>query len=258
VSGLNSDCDGEGRVLFSRNDAVGKVSAIWKELRINQKTSDSAGSSRYIAQASHQTVPEFISTSTPGVAIPVGFTDQKVSGHGGLALFWGFLHWQRVHAPLAGVLPISARAHDPEGDPAPADLALSFYRRSTRRREETHARGASAPRCRPGTAARDQAHRQPVDLRPVRSTSFCGWCGPSPVLPSCASRKTRGWATSWWRSSTPRSTGSAGRMQSGSRARCLERMWPKSGTANKAETASGGWCWCVTAWRRRNVAPVKS
>ena len=257
MSGLNSDCDGEGRVLFSRNDTVGKVSAIWKELRSNQKTSDSAGSSRYIAQASHQTVPEFISMSTPGVAIPVGFTDQKLAVTAVSRCFWDSSTGSAFTRHSRECCRSQHVRTTPKAIP-PADLALSFYRRSTRRREETHARGASAPRCRPSTAARDQAHRQPVDLHPGPSTSFCGWCGPSPVLPSCVSRKPRGWATSWWRSSTPRSTGSAGRVQSGGRARCLERTWPKSGTANKAETASGGWCWCVTAWRRRNAAPVKS
>jgi hypothetical protein len=118
---------------------VGKVSAIWKELRSNQKTSDSAGSSRYIAQASRQTMPEFIAMSSLGVAIPVGLTDQKVSGHGGLALFWGFLHWHRVHAPLAGVLPISARAHQPEGDPAggPGSEFLSSVYSPPRRNSRT-------------------------------------------------------------------------------------------------------------------------
>ena len=75
------------------------------------------------AQAGHQTVPEFISRPTPGTAIPIGFTNQKVSGHAGLVPFWGCLHWQHFHALLAGVRP-----HVRTGPKAipPADLALGF------------------------------------------------------------------------------------------------------------------------------------
>ena len=75
------------------------------------------------AQAGHQTVPEFISRPTPGAAIPTGFTNQKVSGHAGLVPFWGCLHWQRLHALLAGVRPHVRTS--PKAIP-PADLALGF------------------------------------------------------------------------------------------------------------------------------------
>ena len=73
-----------------------------------------------------------MSMPTPGAAIPIGFTYQKVSGHAGLVPFWGCLHWQRFHALLAGV-----RAHvrtSPKVIP-PADLALGFIalRRRARR-----------------------------------------------------------------------------------------------------------------------------
>jgi hypothetical protein len=73
--------------------------------------------------AGHQTVPEFIQMPTPGAAIQIGFTDQKVSGHAGLVPFCGFLHWQRFHALLAGVLPHVRKS--PKAIP-PADLALGF------------------------------------------------------------------------------------------------------------------------------------
>jgi hypothetical protein len=75
------------------------------------------------AQAGHQTVPEFISRPTPGAAIPIGFTNQNVSGHAGLVPFWGCLHWQRFHALLAGVRPHVRTS--PKAIP-PADLALGF------------------------------------------------------------------------------------------------------------------------------------
>jgi len=60
---------------------------------------------------------------TPGAAIPIGFTNQKVSGHAGLVPFCGFLHWQRFHALLAGVRPHVRTS--PKAIP-PADLALGF------------------------------------------------------------------------------------------------------------------------------------
>lgn len=75
------------------------------------------------AEAGHQTVTEFIEVPTPHEAIQIGFTDQKVSGHAGLATFCGFLHWHRFGAMLGKVLPhvrTSAKAI------APADLALGF------------------------------------------------------------------------------------------------------------------------------------
>lgn len=60
---------------------------------------------------------------TAGAAIQIGFTDQKVTGHAGLVPFCGFLHRQRSHALLAGVLPHVRTS--PKAIP-PADLALGF------------------------------------------------------------------------------------------------------------------------------------
>jgi len=73
--------------------------------------------------AGHQTVTEFIQMPTPGAAIQIGFTDQKVSGHAGLATFCGFLHWHRFGALLAGVLPHVRKSKKAI---APADLAMGF------------------------------------------------------------------------------------------------------------------------------------
>ena len=75
------------------------------------------------ANAAHQTVTEFIEIPTPDESIQIGFTDQKVSGHAGLATFCGFLHWHRFGALLGGVLPHVR--HSPKAI-APADLALGF------------------------------------------------------------------------------------------------------------------------------------
>jgi hypothetical protein len=74
-------------------------------------------------EAGHQTVTEFIQIPTPGEAIQIGFTDQKVSGHAGLATFCGFLHWHRFGALLGGLLPHVRKS--PKAI-APADLALGF------------------------------------------------------------------------------------------------------------------------------------
>jgi hypothetical protein len=71
----------------------------------------------------HQTVTEFIKLQTVQETIQIGFTDQKVSGHAGIATFCGFLHWHRFGEVLAKVLP-----HQRQSQQAipPADLALGF------------------------------------------------------------------------------------------------------------------------------------
>ena len=74
-------------------------------------------------EAAHQTVTDFINLQTPGQASQIGFTDQKVSGRAGLLTVAGFLHWHRLGALLARVLPhqrVSKKAIPV------ADLALGF------------------------------------------------------------------------------------------------------------------------------------
>lgn len=75
------------------------------------------------AEAGHQTVTGFIPIPTPHEAIQIGFTDQQISGHAGLATFCGFLHWHRFGALLGRLLPQVRRS--PKAI-APADLALGF------------------------------------------------------------------------------------------------------------------------------------
>ena len=70
-----------------------------------------------------QTVTGFIKLSTSQEAIQIGFTDQRVSGHAGLATFAGFLHWHCFGKKLAGWLP--HRRTSPYALPA-EDLALGF------------------------------------------------------------------------------------------------------------------------------------
>lgn len=64
-------------------------------IKLTQSTGESA----------HQTVTEFIKLQTPDETIPIGFTDQKVSGRAGLLTFASFLHWHRFGELLASVLP---------------------------------------------------------------------------------------------------------------------------------------------------------
>jgi hypothetical protein len=71
----------------------------------------------------HQTVTEFIKLQTPDESIQIGFTDQKVSGHAGIATFCGFLHWHRFGQLLQRVLPHRRKS---EKAIPPADLALGF------------------------------------------------------------------------------------------------------------------------------------
>jgi hypothetical protein len=74
-------------------------------------------------EAAHQTVTGFIKLQTPDQAIQIGFTDQKVSGRAGLLSFAGFLHWHRLGALLARVLPHQRTSK--KAIPV-ADLALGF------------------------------------------------------------------------------------------------------------------------------------
>jgi hypothetical protein len=73
--------------------------------------------------SAHQTVTDFIKLPSPSGAIPIGFTDQKVSGRAGLITFAAFLRWHRLGQLLAAWLP-----HRPGSNHAlvPADIALSF------------------------------------------------------------------------------------------------------------------------------------
>ena len=74
-------------------------------------------------EAAHQTVTDFIKLQTPDQTIQIGFTDQKVSGRAGLLTFAGFLHWHRLGALLARVLPHQRTSK--KAIPV-ADLALGF------------------------------------------------------------------------------------------------------------------------------------
>lgn len=68
-------------------------------------------------------VTEFIKLQTGTETIQIGFTDQKVSGHAGLATFAGFLHWHRLGKRLSlwmGWANRSARAI------SAADITLGF------------------------------------------------------------------------------------------------------------------------------------
>src|ERR1041384_480745 len=59
-----------------------------------------------------QPVTGFIKVPTGSQTIQIGFTDQKVSAHAGLATFAGFLHWHRLGALLAQGLPQKRRRRD--------------------------------------------------------------------------------------------------------------------------------------------------
>src|SRR5215472_902443 len=68
-------------------------------------------------------VTDFIKLQTGTETIQIGFTDQKVSGHAGLASFAGFLHWHRLGERLSlwmGWANRSARAI------SAADITLGF------------------------------------------------------------------------------------------------------------------------------------
>src|SRR5579872_2610548 len=79
--------------------------------------------SKHTDESVPQTVTGFIKLSTGQEAIQIGFTDQKVSGHAGVATFAGFLHWHRFGRQLAAWLPQERTS--PRAIPV-ADLALGF------------------------------------------------------------------------------------------------------------------------------------
>jgi hypothetical protein len=79
--------------------------------------------SKHTDESVPQSVTEFIKLSGGPNAIQIGFTDQRVSGHAGLATFAGFLRWHRFGRQLADWLP--HRRSSPNALPA-GDLALGF------------------------------------------------------------------------------------------------------------------------------------
>src|ERR1700761_9811345 len=74
-------------------------------------------------EALHQTVPLQVETSGGPKAIQIGFSNQRLSAHGGLALMSSFLQRLGWRQALAGILPhrpLSPNAY------APVDIALGF------------------------------------------------------------------------------------------------------------------------------------
>lgn len=69
-----------------------------------------------------RTVTEFIKVQTGQESIQIGFTDQKISPHGGLSAFAGYLHWVRFKSVLEGVLPLRTSPNATSS----SDLALGF------------------------------------------------------------------------------------------------------------------------------------
>jgi len=70
-----------------------------------------------------QSVTGFIKLKTDSEAIQIGFTDQKVSPHGGLITFAGFLQWHRLNQLLKQWLPAGTENHRALKGP---ELALGF------------------------------------------------------------------------------------------------------------------------------------
>jgi len=73
--------------------------------------------------SAHQSVTQFIKISNGQETMQIGFTDQKISAHGGLITFTGFIHWHKLGELLSGWLPQAG------GSPkalAAADLGLAF------------------------------------------------------------------------------------------------------------------------------------
>jgi len=70
-----------------------------------------------------QTVRLEIDTATGSPSIRIGFTDQRLTAHGGLVVWSHFLHQKRFRHELAQALP-----HDPTSPNAydPTDIGLSF------------------------------------------------------------------------------------------------------------------------------------
>ena len=94
------------------------------------------------AQAGHQTVPEFISMPTPGAAIQIGFTDQKVSAYSRRKAFGGDVAdraWIVIFGEMAQVVgggevapvglllaPVDEQAVGPAGEGAVHVHAVAF------------------------------------------------------------------------------------------------------------------------------------
>ena len=55
--------------------------------------------------AAPQSVTSFIKLKTNSESIQIGFTEQRVTPHGGLMSFAAFLQWHRLHELLKGWLP---------------------------------------------------------------------------------------------------------------------------------------------------------
>jgi len=70
-----------------------------------------------------QSVTEFIKLKTGSEAMQIGFTNQKISPHGGLITFAGFLQWHRLNGLLKQWLPQGTQS--PKAI-ARTDLALGF------------------------------------------------------------------------------------------------------------------------------------
>lgn len=65
---------------------------------------------------------EFIKVKTAGEPLQIGFTSQKVTAHGGLSTFAGFLHWHRLAGLLGAALPQTKSNHGY----AAQDVAVGF------------------------------------------------------------------------------------------------------------------------------------
>lgn len=78
---------------------------------------------KHTDESGPQSVTDFIKLTRGQETMQIGFTDQKVSGHGGLSTFAGFLRWQRFGRCLEQWLP--HRRSSPNALPA-VDLALGF------------------------------------------------------------------------------------------------------------------------------------
>ena len=71
----------------------------------------------------NQTVRLHIDRDSGPSAIRICFTDQRLSAHGGLIVWWHFLHQKKFRRELSAVLP-----HEPTSPNAyaPADIALGY------------------------------------------------------------------------------------------------------------------------------------
>jgi DNA-directed RNA polymerase subunit N (RpoN/RPB10) len=89
---------------------------MWVEL---MKTSTQQTS----REETHQTVPLKVSTASGPRSIQIGFSDQRISAHGGLALMSAYLQRIGWRKQLAAVLPQAPRSPNAF---APVDVALGF------------------------------------------------------------------------------------------------------------------------------------